>query len=77
MIGEILVEKGYLTRPLVDLALDSQKFYGGRIGSLLVELDAIEEKVLVEALCEQKGADKGELTSLMDEAAYKAFVATL
>jgi hypothetical protein len=56
MIGDILVEKGILTPGLVTLGLDSQKFYGGRIGSILVELEALSEKDLVEALCEQKGA---------------------
>ena len=55
-IGEILVEKGVLTPGLVEMGLDSQKFYGGRIGSILVELEALSEKDLLEALCEQKGA---------------------
>lgn len=56
MIGDLLVEKGILTPGLVTLGLDSQKFYGGRIGSILVELEALSEKDLVEALCEQKNA---------------------
>ena len=56
MIGDLLVEKGILTPGLVTLGLDSQKFYGGRIGSILVELEALSEKDLVEALCEQKSA---------------------
>jgi hypothetical protein len=56
MIGEILVEKGILTPGLVNLGLDSQKFYGGRVGSILVELEALSEKDLLEALCEQKSA---------------------
>jgi hypothetical protein len=55
-IGDILIEKEILTPGLVDLGLDSQKFYGGRIGSMLVDLEALSERDLVEALCEQKGA---------------------
>jgi hypothetical protein len=55
-IGEILVERGLLTPQLVAQGLEAQRFYGGRVGSLWLEMGVLEEKALVEALCEQKHA---------------------
>ncbi len=63
-IGEILVERGLLTTGLVERGLESQRFYGGRFGSLMVEMGALEEKALVEALCEQKSAKPAKASML-------------
>jgi len=55
-IGEILVDKGLLTTQQVAQGLEAQKFYGGRVGSALLELGILEERDLLPALCEQKKA---------------------
>lgn len=66
-LGEVLVEKGLLTLDVVELGLEAQRYYGGRLGSILVELEALDEKSLVETLCEMKGskpARAGQLKSV-------------
>jgi len=40
MLGEILVERGVVTRSQLDHALEAQKATGGRIGEILVKLGA-------------------------------------
>ena len=53
-IGEILVERGLLTPEQVQQGLDTQKFYGGRVGSAWVDLGHVQERDLLDALCAQK-----------------------
>ena len=55
-VGEILIEGGLLTPQLVAQGLEAQKFYGGRVGSIWLDMGVLEEKELVEALCTQKHA---------------------
>src|SRR5688572_23263453 len=38
-LGELLVEEGRITAEQLDRALQMQTFYGGRIGTALVELE--------------------------------------
>lgn len=53
-IGEILVERGLLTPEQVQQGLETQKFYGGRVGSAWVDLGHLQERDLLDALCAQK-----------------------
>ncbi|RLG54237.1 MAG: type II/IV secretion system protein [Candidatus Hydrothermarchaeota archaeon] len=68
LLGEILVERGFCSEADVKRALEIQKEFGGRIGSILVNLGAITEKQLISALAEQF-----RLPSLSDAEDLKAF----
>ncbi len=52
-IGEILVERGHVTRDQVDEALRQQVIYGGRLGTTLVQMGALELDALAECLGQQ------------------------
>jgi type IV pilus assembly protein PilB len=54
-LGEILVAKHLLTREKLDDALLKQRVSGKRLGTLLVELGALDERDLAEALGEHFG----------------------
>ena len=56
-IGELLVERGLLTRDGLEEALDWQVLYGGRLGTNLLELKLVEEADLAQALGKQLGAE--------------------
>ncbi len=54
-LGEILVEQRLLTREMLQDALDRQKETGRPLGRVLVEMGAVEESALVEAVAHQIG----------------------
>ncbi len=54
-IGDILLEKKYITVDQLNEALEYQKKYGGKIGSILVKLNYITEDDIVNVLSEQYG----------------------
>ena len=54
-LGEILVETGVLTREKLDDALLKQRISGKRLGTLLVELGALDERDLATALGQHFG----------------------
>jgi hypothetical protein len=49
-LGEILVERGACTPERVLEALQNQVIFGGRLGTNLLELEAVKEEALAEAL---------------------------
>jgi hypothetical protein len=49
-IGELLTESGLVTQAQLDAALKAQLFYGGHLGTCLMELGTIDEDSLGEAL---------------------------
>ena len=53
LLGEILLEKGLITDEVLDEALESQKASMRRIGEELVDMGAITEGDVIEALSEQ------------------------
>ncbi len=55
-IGEMLVERGLLNPSQVQSGLDQQKFHGGRVGSIWINLGYLQEKDLLETLATQKKA---------------------
>ncbi|MBI5069563.1 MAG: general secretion pathway protein GspE [Deltaproteobacteria bacterium] len=55
-LGEMLVKGGICTGALVDEALEAQVIYGGRIGTNLLEIGAVKEEQLAQALSAQLGA---------------------
>ncbi|NVJ20129.1 hypothetical protein HUW62_02685 [Myxococcus sp. AM011] len=52
-LGAILVRKGLLTQAQLDEALKAQLIYGGRLGSILVELEFLDIDTLAMVLGEQ------------------------
>jgi len=54
-LGQILIEQGLITPEQREQALRSQILYGGKIGTNLLELGAIEIDALARALAKQRG----------------------
>jgi hypothetical protein len=52
-IGEILVEREWLSRDQLHQALKHQQVFGGRLGTCLLELSLVAEERLVKALSDQ------------------------
>lgn len=53
LFGQILLSKSYCDEESLKRALDVQKVYGGKIGSILLNMGAITEDQLLESLSEQ------------------------
>ncbi len=54
-LGELLEKRGDVTREQLLRALRNQKVLGGRLGTCLLEIEAISEEQLCSALAEQQG----------------------
>lgn len=54
-LGEILIEKGLLTQPQLEAALERQKRTKEFLGAILLKENLIKERYLLEALSEQCG----------------------
>lgn len=54
-LGELLVERGIVTRPQVQQAVDYQKINGGLFGEVLVKLGFATEENIAQALTSQYG----------------------
>jgi hypothetical protein len=54
-IGELLVEREWLTREQLHQALKHQQVFGGRLGTCLLELSLLTEDRLIKALSDQLG----------------------
>lgn len=54
-LGELLEKRGVVTREQLLRALRNQKVLGGRLGTCLLEIEALSEEVLCSALAEQFG----------------------
>jgi len=52
-LGQILVERGWVTGEQLIRAIQSQRIVGGRIGTCLLEMDVVTEERLLEALSDQ------------------------
>ena len=83
-LGEILVDSGLLTREKLDDALLKQRVSGKRLGTLLVELGAVDERDLATALGEHFGvavidlrrrASEPEAVKLLPEASARGLLA--
>lgn len=55
LIGEILLEEGYVDPKDLEIALESQKSEGGLLGEILVKMGAVSEEDLVAGLSKQLG----------------------
>ncbi|MCD4781495.1 MAG: hypothetical protein K8S27_13255 [Candidatus Omnitrophica bacterium] len=54
-LGELLLERGVISREQIDNAIEYQKKHGGLIGEILVELKYATEKDIAQALTCQYG----------------------
>ncbi|MFN7940562.1 MAG: hypothetical protein U0X73_03115 [Thermoanaerobaculia bacterium] len=72
-LGEILEERGRITREQLLRALRNQKVVGGKLGTCLLEIDALPEEALLAALAEQNGvpfATPDDLRGIPDEVTH-------
>ncbi len=51
--GQILLDHGWITKDQLQRALQNQSVVGGRIGTCLLEMDAVPEDLVMKALSEQ------------------------
>lgn len=54
-LGQLLVARGWITVQQLTRALKNQNVAGGRLGSCLLEMDALTEELLLKGLSEQLG----------------------
>jgi hypothetical protein len=54
-LGQLLVARGWITVQQLTRALKNQNVAGGRLGTCLLEMDAITEELLLKGLAEQLG----------------------
>lgn len=70
-IGELLVERGHISREQLQRALEEQRALGGRLGRHLVDLKFLSEPTLQEALSAHMGIPRinlADLSAVSDEA---------
>ena len=53
LLGEVLIQKGVITKQILDNALETQQHEGGLIGMILLTGGYISERNLIEALAFQ------------------------
>lgn len=53
LLGEVLIEKGVITKQILDKALEAQQIEGGLLGMILLSGGYISERNLIEALAAQ------------------------
>lgn len=73
-LGELLIERGSVKRPQVELALTLQRGSGRRLGSLLVEMSVVRELDVLEALADQHGVPAVDLNYAQVRSADLTFV---
>ena len=54
-LGTLLVKHGWITKQQLGLAISRQREIGGRLGTCLLEMEAIAEDLLNRSLAEQQG----------------------
>jgi hypothetical protein len=54
-LGQLLVARGWITVQQLTRALKNQSVVGGRLGTCLLEMDALNEDLLLRGLAEQQG----------------------
>src|ERR1700681_2004107 len=69
-LGQLLVARGWITVQQLTRALKNQNVAGGRLGTCLLEMDALSEELLLKGLAEQHGvpaAGADDLRGVPDE----------
>ena len=63
-LGQLLVARGWITVQQLTRALKNQNVAGGRLGTCLLEMDALSEELLLKGLSEQHGVPAAALDDL-------------
>ena len=63
-LGQLLVERGWITGEQLIRAIQSQRVVGGRIGTCLLEMDVLTEDRLLEALSQQLSVPPAKIEEL-------------
>jgi len=63
-LGQLLVARGWITVQQLTRALQNQSVVGGRLGTCLIEIDALTEDYLLRALSEQLGVPAASVDDL-------------
>ncbi|HEY0514168.1 MAG TPA: hypothetical protein VGH73_19835 [Thermoanaerobaculia bacterium] len=63
-LGQLLVARGWITVQQLTRALKNQNVAGGRLGTCLLEMDAISEELLLKGLAEQHGVPAASVEDL-------------
>ncbi len=64
-LGDLLLRAGVITEEQLRSALAEQKKWGGKLGSLLVEMNFLDEDMLVKALSKQLGLPRVDFNGLI------------
>jgi type IV pilus assembly protein PilB len=67
-IGEVLIEMGAITRPVLEAALQRQKQGGGRLGEILVAMGSVTPDVLGDGLARRLNVPRARLGGPIDGA---------
>jgi type IV pilus assembly protein PilB len=67
-LGEVLIEMGAITRPVLEGALQRQREEGGRLGEILVGQGSITPDVLGDGLARRLGVPRARLSGQIDPA---------
>ncbi|MGE0027818.1 MAG: GspE/PulE family protein [Thermoleophilia bacterium] len=67
-IGEVLIEMGAITRPVLEAALQRQKQGGGRLGEVLVAMGSVTPEVLGDGLARRLNVPRARLGGQIDPA---------
>src|SRR5215470_1738746 len=63
-LGQLLVARGWITVQQLTRALKNQNVVGGRLGTCLLELEALTEDLLLKGLSEQLGVPAARVEDL-------------
>jgi type IV pilus assembly protein PilB len=74
LLGEVLVARGLVTQEQVSLALKLQATSGKKLGEVLVEMDALDERSMVDALADYFGLDVTDLRRDVPDPAALAMI---
>ncbi len=69
-LGELLIKKNMLTKAQLEEALQAQVIFGGKLGTVLIEMGLISEGALAEILAQQLSipcAQPGQLQNIPDD----------
>jgi type IV pilus assembly protein PilB len=67
-IGEVLIEMGAITRPVLEAALQRQQQGGGRLGEILVAMGSVTPEVLGDGLARRLNVPRARLSGGIDPA---------
>src|SRR5580698_3978912 len=74
LLGEVLVARGLVTLEQVGLALQLQATSGKKLGEGLVDMDALDERTMVDALADYFGLDVTDLRRDVPDPAALAMI---